>query len=144
MNWIELKQSSRTWFFNACYRLTNTECWQRWSWCSERIIWRNGGGGRGERCDMDVYTEGGGKKTNNGAKKPENEQSQIYVNQTKWAKKTTTRNTQKKQQQKSETSQNELRCPTLHTFEVWHAKRTEFHHRLFAKIAATAPTKPAK
>ena len=42
---------------------------------------------RGRSCDMDMYTQGEDKKTNNEVKWNENEQSQIYANQMKIAKK---------------------------------------------------------
>ena len=49
---------------------------------------------------MDMYTQGEGKKTNNGVKRNENEQWQIYANQMKRAKKPTVRNEQKINAQK--------------------------------------------
>ena len=42
-------------------------------------MWRNRGEGRGARCDMDEYTQAGGRKTNNGTKGNENEQAKICV-----------------------------------------------------------------
>ena len=38
---------------------------------------------RGVRCDMNVYKQMEGEKRSNGVKRNENEQSQIYANQTK-------------------------------------------------------------
>ena len=46
----------------------------------EGTMGRNRGEARGERCGMNAYKQGEGKRTNNGAKKTENEQAQIYVN----------------------------------------------------------------
>ena len=48
----------------------------------EGTMGRNRGEGRGARCDINGYTQGGAKKTNNGAKENENKQVQIGI--TRW------------------------------------------------------------
>ena len=118
----------------ACYR----------SWWSERIIWRNWGEGTGVHYDMDVYKQGECEKTNNGIKRNENEQSQIYANQTKRSKKLTVRNESKNQCQKMKhtkgTSQHNMACKTRLSTQ----KQTNCAARNTKKTRKCRREKPAK
>ena len=73
------KQASRTCFPMSVHRKKMQEVGRDCYGGLEGTMWRNREEGRGARCDMDGNTQGGQKKTNNGAKKNENEQAQIWL-----------------------------------------------------------------
>ena len=66
-------------FCDVCTQRKKTGSRQRRWWCSERIVLRNLGVSRGLRYEMNVHKQTKSNKTNNGAKKNENEQAQICV-----------------------------------------------------------------
>ena len=72
----------------------------------EGIMWRNRREGIGARCDMDGNTQAETKKTNNGAKRNENEQVQICLTRYFTKQKQQSRNEPKQTSRKDRIRQN--------------------------------------